>query len=297
MSHINLYSLPTDMKNMIRCRFCEKMYKIDNGSSGFIRHLRCKHPELLFKMGGVDQSEAPGKDQKTAFNNLFSSKNETLFTENYIDSHNVKEEGEDDEMIVMKDVSSNQILANFVSQMDFSQNNVHRFPEKRSRISPTPISNQVALSNEDRTDEPEIKIFNGGEKLQNFLKDIDYKVFLQKKDTFEMNETGEAGSSVTALDVLNSRKGSTDTSPNGSLLDGAETVDSPIQIARIPLNPFGCVICPCSFARIKDLTIHVGSVHRTFFRCNSCQAEFVQPQHLEYHYAMCHVSEAVHNSQ
>lgn len=108
MSHINLYSLPTDHKNMIRCRYCEKIYKIDNGSSGFIRHLRCKHPNVLYQMGAISN----GKEY-----NLIT-KQETLS----IDTNNEINLRDDDDFMMMKEFSSNQILVNFLSQLDLPTN-------------------------------------------------------------------------------------------------------------------------------------------------------------------------------
>ncbi|CAB00096.1 C2H2-type domain-containing protein [Caenorhabditis elegans] len=275
MSHINLYSLPTDHKNMIRCRYCEKIYKIDNGSSGFIRHLRCKHPNVLYQMGAISN----GKEY-----NLIT-KQETLS----IDTNNEINLRDDDDFMMMKEFSSNQILVNFLSQLDLPTNDVNRVLGKRHRISPTPTINSSVTPNEEH--EPDLKMFNSGDTLQNFLIDIDNHIRQKNQESQEAIGTGEESTSASALDMPSSQKESREPSPNSSMLDetngGTETGDSSPTPFN-PARPFGCVICPCSFPRVKDLTIHVTSVHRTRFRCNTCLAEFVQPQHLEHHYSISH---------
>ncbi|CAN86599.1 C2H2-type domain-containing protein [Caenorhabditis elegans] len=134
-------------------------------------------------------------------------------------------------------------------------------------------------------------MFNSGDTLQNFLIDIDNHIRQKNQESQEAIGTGEESTSASALDMPSSQKESREPSPNSSMLDetngGTETGDSSPTPFN-PARPFGCVICPCSFPRVKDLTIHVTSVHRTRFRCNTCLAEFVQPQHLEHHYSISH---------
>ncbi|CAL2029137.1 unnamed protein product [Caenorhabditis brenneri] len=300
MSHINLYSQPTEQKNTVRCRFCEKRYKVDNGSSGFIRHLRCKHPNLLHKMGnGGGVFETSRTDQTQFQSDLFSLvKTEFPFNGVTLKTEVVEEE----DPMNMSNFSSNDILVNLANQMGFENNYVpiNRIGEKRPRTSSTSntFSNLSINRNEERSDEPGPKQFNGN-TLEQFLADIDIKFKNQQQEEQEVNE--EAIASVATLDVSNSPKSSREPSPNssnqGDLNESTESVHSPIQLIHNPLTPFGCVFCPCSFPRINDLTTHIAHVHRTKYRCNTCLAEFVQPQHLEQHYTTCHVSDSTPNSQ
>ncbi|KAF1770693.1 hypothetical protein GCK72_002514 [Caenorhabditis remanei] len=291
MSHITLFARQTETKNMVQCCFCEKMYKIDNGSSGFIRHLRCKHPEFLHKMGGV--SERSKERKMKSSDTLLLGKGET---ENNNIDYKVKVEPSDEMILDTEEFSSNQILANFVNQMELGQSDV-RIAEKRPRISPSPL--EILTAPDKSFEEPDFKIFAGDNPLQKFLSDINRKFGVQNGEipSQHSNESGEASTSMTALEMPISQKASRDPSPNSSLISeingGTETVDSSPRLRLNPMIPFGCVFCPCSFPLIKDLHIHVTHVHRTSYRCNFCLAEFVAPEHLEHHFTMVHVTGGV----
>ncbi|PIC51841.1 hypothetical protein B9Z55_002190 [Caenorhabditis nigoni] len=278
MSHINLYSLPTDQKNMIRCRFCVKVYKIDNGSSGFIRHLRCKHPDSLLQMGGSPTDS--GKEQKLIHNDSFVTEAPPTENNNDID---MELEGNNDVLsIMMQDMTTSQFIANFMNQVDGDEE-INRVVDKRPRISQAPVSSSTSNLLE-TNEEQELKLFDN--PLHIFLSDIN-KLAEQNGEFSEANE--ESSSSASAVDVSTSTKGSREPTPNCSLLYKSDNMESP-QIFN-PLTPFGCVFCQASYHRIKDLTIHLTRVHSTRYRCNCCLAQFVQPQHLEHHYSTCHVIE------
>lgn len=51
---------------------------------------------------------------------------------------------------------------------------------------------------------------------------------------------------------------------------------------------YGCVLCNGAFPNGMELHKHVVSIHRTFFRCNLCRAEFVQVEHLDVHIRFSH---------
>ncbi|CAB3408382.1 unnamed protein product [Caenorhabditis bovis] len=207
MSHVALYSEPTAEKEIIKCKFCEKVYKVNHGSSGFIRHLRCKHPNMIGSFL-------------------------------------------DDEFTRMHDVV------------------------KKPRLDEKPIIDGTLYS------EMFMPVVSMEDQLGTFLLDIDRR----SKEIDDLKTEKEAGSSL--LEPPQSDRNSRDNTPSSSIV--ASEIPDQSRNSGSPNRPFGCVGCPCSYNKLKDLVHHVTSLHRTFYRCNSCLAEFVKPEHLEMHYYSTH---------